>query len=126
VFASSTGECCGDRAEQGAVVGGNSCPFDLAMEHLDPVAQHDDLQVLRAPRTHCESSERIQQDPSQPREIGSTKVSPVGEALGSGSEVEDFRVVRGPSDGPAERELVAVRQRPGERLTGRPPDTSID
>jgi hypothetical protein len=57
VFAQPTGECCGDRAEHRSVVVGEGRPANLAAEYLNLVAQHDDLQVLRASGADGESSE---------------------------------------------------------------------
>lgn len=46
--AESAGERRGDRCEQGAVVVAEGRPADLTAQDLNLVAQHDDLEVLRA------------------------------------------------------------------------------
>ena len=57
VFAQGAGERFGDCAEQGAVVIGEGRPANLSLEYLNPVSQHDDLEVLRASRTERKSGE---------------------------------------------------------------------
>lgn len=44
--AESAGECGGDGAEQGAVVVVEFGSVDLSSQHLELVAEHDDLEVL--------------------------------------------------------------------------------
>ena len=46
-----------DRSEQAPVGVGEFGAVDLSAQHTELVAQHDDLEVLRAARTHSEPSQ---------------------------------------------------------------------
>ena len=50
-----------DRCEQAPVGVGGHRSVDLAAPDYELVAQHDDLEVLRAARTHSEANQRNQQ-----------------------------------------------------------------
>jgi len=58
--ASGEGERGCDRAEHAPVVIVEGRPVDLAAEYAELVAQHDEFEVLRAPRTHSQTRQRRQ------------------------------------------------------------------
>ena len=92
----------GDPTEEGSVVVVDGGTVDLAAQDCELVSQHDDLQVLRAARAHCEADkadhEAIQGAVHQPK---------VGPRSRRSRPTTEFRAPKGPSRSYLDTELWA-------------------